>query len=606
MYKRIINLPGFQWIAFAGLLILLVQMSYQQNSANAFHFDDRYSITEHAPVHMESFSLTALWQAGENAKHATRPLPSVTFAFDWWRGGGTPQAFLQTNLLIHTINALLVMALLFMLLRRHYIQPPRNLALIAFISAAIWALHPIQVQGVSYIVQRMASLATLFTLLAVISYLLARESRHSGGRIAWFTLCLLAIIAGMMSKELAWIAPLLLLLTEYCVIRNRVTPLFNNRLDSAVLFVPIVLALLLAILVMMGVGALGSYFHSFYEIRDFTMEQRLLTQPRVILFHLSQVVWPLPGRFSLEHDFVISESLFDPFSTLLAILFIVAWCLAAVYLWRRTDLRIVAFLMLWIPAALSVESSFIGLEMIFEHRMYLPLFGLVGLFAFAMAYMINRCSKAFWPAAVLSLLLLSGLAASTLQRVPVWQSTESLLINSTLHAPNSVRSWSNLGRYYIDRADYTKARPLIEKALTMAPENASVLEAMGTLFLSEGKPVEAREYMVKAYRTNKVGHSWLNNMAWLHLIEVAQGLKPRSFLDKALDFSRQAQTLAPNEPRYLRMNAVIYEQLGQCREAFQTWRQYLQFTLPAAESAKVNDHLARHYSADGGRCLLRP
>jgi len=605
MYKKIINSPVFNVLVLAGLLILLVQIGYYKNSSNIFHFDDRYSITEYAPVQMNEFSFEGLWQAGANAKHATRPLASVTFAFDWWRGGGSAKAFLQTNLLIHTINAVLVMTLLLMLLRRHYPQHPRYLGLIAFIASAIWALHPIQVQGVSYIVQRMASLATLFTLLAVLSYLLARESQRTSGKIAWFTLCLLATCAGMLSKELAWITPLLLLFTEYCVVRNRAKPLFNNRLDGAVLFVPIILVGLLAILAIIGVGALGSYFHSFYEIRDFTMEQRLLTQPRVILFYFSQVFWPLPGQFSLEHDFLLSSSLLEPFSTLLAILFILVWCLVAVYLWRQAGLRIVAFLMLWLPVTLSVESSFIGLEMVFEHRMYLPLFGLIGLLAFAMAYILNRCHNAYWPTMALGAILISALAISTMQRVPVWQSSESLLINSTVHAPNSVRSWSNLGRYYIDSGDFVKAKPFIQKAYGMAPENASVLEAMGTILLSEAKPAEAREYLVKAYRTNKVGHSWLNNMAWLHLIEVAQGLKSRNFLDKALDFSRQARALAPNEPRYVRMSAVIHEQLGQCREAHHAWQQYLQFSLPVVEATKVSGHLARNYSADGSRCQLR-
>lgn len=605
MYKKITRSPQFIFFALALLLWLLVQVAYLKNSNNTFHFDDRYSIVEHVPIHMTQFSLAGLWYAGENAYHAPRPIPSITFAFDWWRGGGSAAAFLQTNRLIHSVNALLVMSLLLLLLQRHFNRSSTLITLAAFAAAALWALHPIQVQAVSYIVQRMASLATLFTLLSVLSYLVARSSTNILVKISASLLCLLSLLAGVMSKELAWITPLLLLLAEYCVVRNRAVPLFHNQLDRAILILPIITAIILALLAIADVGALGRYFHSFYDNRDFSMEERLLTQPRVILFYLSQVFFPLPDRFSLEHDFALSSSLFNPVSTVMALLVIIAWSTIAIYLWRHPGLRIVSFLMLWLPVTLSVESSFIGLEMVFEHRMYLPLLGLAGLFAIALVYIVQRCHKARWPAAVVTTLLIVSLLVATMQRVPEWQTTEALLINSTQHAPNSARSWSNLGRYYTNLGRYAEAKPAIERAMELAPENASVLEAMGTIRLFEGDPVDARKYLIAAYRTNKTGHSWLNNMAWLHLEEVARGMKPANFLDKALDFTYQARKLAPFEARYVRMSAVVLERMGRCSDAYQTWQQYLKLAIPDAEKVKAETHLARHYRVAGSRCQLR-
>ncbi len=605
MFKKAVKSPSFVFVALALLLLLLIAVTYQQNSHNTFHFDDRYSILEHAPIHVTQFSFGQLWDAGVNAYHSPRPLPSVTFAVDWLRGGGSASAFLQTNLLIHSINALLVMGLLVLLLQRYFNRSSIPIMLAAFSAAALWALHPIQVQGVSYIVQRMTSLATLFTLLSVISYLLARSSTHTLTKISGFAICLISLLAAMMSKELAWITPLLLLLAEYCVVRNRATTLFYNRFDRALLIVPIATGIVLALLAIADVGALGRYFHSYYAIRDFTMEERLLTQPRVILFYLSQVFWPLPDRFSLEHDFALSQSLINPISTLLALLTIVSWCVAAIYLWLRQGQRIIAFLMLWLPVTLSVESSFIGLEMVFEHRMYLPLVGLSGLFAVGLAYLLQRYSQRVWPLLGVTSLLIVGLAIATFQRIPEWQTTEALLINSTQHAPNSARSWSNLGRYYIDQGRYDDAIPNIEQALTLEPDNASVLEAMGTILLSEGKLEEARRYLIMAYRTNKTGHSWLNNMAWLHLEEVAKGVKPANFLDKALDFTYQARRLAPFEAGYVRMSAIIQERMGRCADAYQSWQHYLQFTLPEVERVSAVTHLTRRYLVTGSRCQLR-
>lgn len=587
------------------LLVLLIQFTYYENSENTFHFDDRFSIVDNTPIHMQQFSLSNLWLAGEGAYHATRPIPSVTFAIDWWRGGGAASTFLQTNLFIHTLNALLVMALLLVLLQRLYPKAPVEIALSAFMASAIWALHPIQVQGVSYIVQRMATLATLFTLLSVLSYFFARTSTVLSRKILWFFLALLSVIFAMLCKEMAWIAPLLILLVEYCLVRDRKAILFKNRLDQAVLFIPFALAAIAAVLVVVGVGELAKYFDSFYTIRDFTMEERLFTQPRVVMFYLSLIFLPLAGRFSLEHDFVLSSSLISPVSTLFSLLVIVVWCVVAIYFWRNPSRRIIAFLMLFLPLTLVVESSFIGLEMVFEHRMYLPLFALVGLLSIVIVYLLQLGMKQKWVTLVLCGLLISILSMSTMQRMTTWKTTEAMLLNSSVHASNNVRSWSNLGRYYIDNGQYDKARSPIERALLLDNEYSSALEAMGAIHLFDGEPVEARLHLVKAYRTNKVGHSWLNNMAWLHLEEVARGIKPRSFLGKALDFSYQARRLAPREPRYIRMSALIHEQLNDCLSAYQAWQDYLYYPLSAEERNVVKSHLSLHYRVQAGRCLLR-
>ncbi len=601
MIKRLVNTPKLLTALLAGLLLILIQGIYFQNSLNTFHFDDRFSIVEHTPIHMMHFSWSGLWQAGAEAYHSTRPLPNVTFAFDWWRGGGDPASFLETNLIIHSLNSLLVMVLLLLILGRLYPERPLLNGVIAFASAAVWALHPIQVQAVSYIVQRMASMAALFTLLALYAYLQARFSRSWKAGAIWLSISFISLIAGMLSKELAWIAPFLLLLAEYTLVRNNREPLFSNRYDWAILIIPFLGALILALIVIMDYGKLANYLNNFYNIRNFTLEERVLTQPRVILFYLSLIFWPLPSRFSLEHDFVISQSLIMPPSTLLAIGCIGAWCALAIWLWRKPGLRVWAFFVAWLPVSLSVESSIIGLEMIFEHRMYLPMFGLVGLLALLMCCVMAypRYQVAAW---LLVAGMIVGLGYSTMLRVPQWQTTEQLLINSTIHAGGTARSWSNLGRYYIDNGDYQKAKPAIQKALALAPDSASALEAMGTILLSEGRLAEARSYLIKAYRTNLVGHSWLGNMAWLHLEEVARGIRPRNFLDKGLEFIRQAQQQAPYEPHYVKVGARLFEQMGDCSSAYREWRRYLTFSLRPQELEHIKQHLRESYSSNGLNC----
>ena len=121
--------------------------------------------------------------------------------------------------------------------------------------------------------------------------------------------------------------------------------------------------------------------------RDFTLQERLLTQFRVVIFYISLVVLPYPSRLTLEHDFALSYSLLDPFTTLLSLFALLLFILAAIFSARRE--RIFSFCILWFFGNLFIESSFIPLEIIFEHRTYLPSMMLIFLF------IIIRYNKTF-------------------------------------------------------------------------------------------------------------------------------------------------------------------------------------------------------------------
>ncbi len=107
-----------------------------------------------------------------------------------------------------------------------------------------------------------------------------------------------------------------------------------------------------------------------YEFRDFTMTQRLLTQPRVVLDYLGLFALPLPGRLNLDHQVAVSRSILDPAATLPALLAVAGLLVAALTLARRR--RLLAFAILWFLGNLAIESSVIALELMFEHRAYLP------------------------------------------------------------------------------------------------------------------------------------------------------------------------------------------------------------------------------------------
>ena len=117
----------------------------------------------------------------------------------------------------------------------------------------------------------------------------------------------------------------------------------------------------------------GGHLFSFlggYQKRVFTLEQRLLTEPRVIWFYLSLLFYPIPSRLSLVHDFAISQSLLEPVTTLISVLAIVALLLGATVYARRWPL--IAFCVIFFFLNHLIESTILPLELVFEHRNYIP------------------------------------------------------------------------------------------------------------------------------------------------------------------------------------------------------------------------------------------
>lgn len=574
-------------------LVALVAVTYRSALDNGFQFDDRPNITLNAAVHAQRPTPEALWRAASESPLARRPLAYVTFALDWWRGRGEPQVFQQTNLALHALNAVLVFALLVEILGAARGRRDPAVAAAALGGSALWAVHPIQVQAVTYIVQRMATLAAGFTLLSVLLYLRGRRSASRPRAAAWLTASAAAMLAGGVSKENAWITPVLLLVCELAVVRHDrrriVSPLEGRVLVTVGLAAGALLVATLA-----GVGPLERVLAPTYEGRPFTMEERLLTQPRVVLFHLSQIFWPLPSRFSLEHDLAISRSPLAPPFTLPAIgLVVVA---AAVGLWgltrRRT--RLPALFLLWVPVTLALESSLVGLEMIFEHRMYLPSVGLAGLAGSGFLALGRRGRRTALAAAGVATVLVALLATATARCLPVWRTPVTLAERSVRHAPHSVRAWGSLGQAYLEAGRPEEAENALREALRLEPENRHALEYLGVIRFDAGRLAEAEDLLRRALAQGSASPSLYNHLGE---VELARGRVARA---------ERLFRLAIGEREWVGVyhwnRALALEGLGRCDEALGEWRRYLELDDDPVSRRQVESHLESRYRSPGGPC----
>lgn len=495
---------SIHWYALA-VLVVAIALAYRNIHLNGFHFDDWPNIIENKALHLTEFSLAGLLAAAQGAFLALRPLASATFAIDWFRGGGAASTFLVTNLAIHVLTACAVYLLIIRGLTIKTGKLTPLLAIASVTGALWWAAQPIHVQAVSYIVQRMTGLAAGFAILAVWSWVKARTASHN--RLPWFLMSGCALVLGALAKENAWITPFLILMAELLVLRHQ-QPMLSSTLDRTLLSIPLLCAAVVMADLAMD-GPLSRFALAGYQLRDFTLVERLLTQPKVIVFHVSQLLWPMPERFSIEHDVPLIRTVIE-WRFWLPLAVILTWTAIGATLAARPALRLYGFFMLWVPATLLIESSIVPLELIFEHRMYLPTVGFAGLLALLVVDAHQR--KPALAHALIGLITAHTLLAlwSTQQRIPHWRSDVTLYEEAVRVAPNSPRAWNHLGIALLEKHRNAPLAPdrhrlaiaAFDRAISINPEHASAWANRGAARYFDGDHDQALVDLRRAIALN--------------------------------------------------------------------------------------------------------
>lgn len=445
------------------ILSLLAAACFLPGLGGGFIFDDRPNIQENGAIHLDELSLDAIAPAAYSFQsgHGSRPLSMLSFALDYWRGGGlNPQVFKSTNLAIHALTVL-ALAAFFRLLLLMAEWPARRAAVTALALAALWAIHPLQVSSVLYVVQRMQTLGTLFLVLALWAYLRARHAQlqNASGR-TFLALTGLFWLLAFAAKEDSALLPAYLFILELTVLRFQAPRASSALMLRRGYFLAVGLGLCAYLFVVVP------HFWSWgdYAGRQFSTPDRLLTQGRVLVMYLGQILLPLPDRLTFFYDTLqISRGLLDPPTTL------VSWAVVAALLalawWARTRRPVFSFGVLLFFAGHFVTSNVIGLEMAFEHRNHFPLVGAVlalGDLAWA-AWQQVRLPR--WLAVALTAGVLTAAGAGTLVRSHEWGEPLRFARYSVLLAPDSERAWLALGETYAGFAGLQSQSPYLQQAI---------------------------------------------------------------------------------------------------------------------------------------------
>ncbi len=366
------------FVAAFPVFTILLTLIYWPGLHGGFFFDDEPNILQVAGIQIASLSLESLqqaWSSGGSGPSG-RPIAQLSFALNYFFSGFDPFAFKATNLAIHLVNGLWVFAIAQLLLTAA--QPlarPRHLLLASGWVAALWLLHPIQLLPVLHVVQRMTSLSALFLLAAFWLHIRARTRGGLQGFLMLWPSWVLLWPLSFLSKEIGILFPVFVLLWEL-ILHRAYNPSRPGQLDRfARIFAALAGICTLAVLAY-ALSPRAQWLWAGFEMRPFSLAERLLTEGRVLWFYLGLMLLPRLEAFGLYHDDIaVSTGWLTPWTTLPALLGLVALLWLAWWLRRRAPL--VSFGIAWFFVGHALESTVLPLELAHEHRNYLPLLGLL-------------------------------------------------------------------------------------------------------------------------------------------------------------------------------------------------------------------------------------
>ena len=466
------------WL-FCLSIIAAAWLIYFPGLNGPFVFDDLANIVYNNNIKMQHLSLSALDVAAHslNSGPLGRPIAGISFALNYYLAGGIEHTFSYKvfNLSVHIINGFLIFWfgwLILSLLQRQQKKPSgvspgntRNL-LLAGTCAITWLVHPIQLTSVLYVVQRMTSMASMFMLLALILYIYARLALGRQERqksIAYLVAAIIAGLAGVLSKEIALSLPLYIGIIELIFFYDRHPWSRWHQLSKkmqTLLITLLIISFLLLLIVSFEIAIPQ------YASRDFSMLERILTEGRVLIFYLGEILVPRLSAFGLYHDDIsISHSLTSPWTSMTSVIFISVLLFYAIRLRKKYPLF--AFSTLWFFIGHVLESTIFPLELVHEHRNYLPSFGPILLIISAL-FMIarNDTSKKIW---LLIPLIIISLGTITAVRSTQWAKLGNLLEAETYNHPESPRAWADLSRVQLD-FNLEKAIASINNSIKLKPK----------------------------------------------------------------------------------------------------------------------------------------
>lgn len=423
------------------LLFALTTVLYWRGLSGPFLLDDPFGLQN---LNSWREGKQSLWMVlfGNESLLMHRALAMASFALNVVVGGDSTFSFKVGNLLHHLAMA----AFVYLLVKQMFLRDARQMSQatwLALLVTALWLLHPLNVSTVLYVIQRMAQIAALCCVIGLWFYMVIRSrmdsgkvSRNTGALLIWLAIPVLTFL-GIQGKQNAAVLPMLCLVLELAYFGSLRTMSVPLRCFYVVTVALPIIALIVGLLTR------AEMLFMSYWAYDFDMDERLLSEARAMWVYIRDTFAPYPPAMGIyADDFLVSRGWLSPPTTLLSVL-----GLGAIT-------ALVTRVRAWMPSAFAgwfiflighaVESSFIPLELYYEHRNYLPSVGLL-VFAVAVvrAALVALARHGVTTHRIAGALVggaLFVLAVQTGGRVHVWRDLDTLLRSSIDAHPGSIHA----------------------------------------------------------------------------------------------------------------------------------------------------------------------
>ncbi len=508
------------------LISVLIFLAYANSLKGEFLYDDYANIIANNSIRGEWTLKGLLFPPGTSFRG--RPLASLSFALNYAISGLSPWSYHLFNLAVHIFSVLLLYGITLRLLRTEKLRSFTDVAMpLALSISLVWGLHPLLTQAVSYISQRMESLAAMFFLATVYAAIAGWESLRRKNLL--HGLALLSCLLGVFVKEIIVAAPFMVLLCDYLF--------YAGSVRNAIRRSPLLYAgLFIALAVLAAMVSTGMTFSTNAMNTHLTPFAYLVAQSEVVFHYLYLTFWPDNLIFSYDRAPAVLENAW-PFLCLYG-----GGAAATLYLVIRKHPT--ALPMAWIFFTLAPTSSFVPLTfLIFEYRMYLPLMGVIGLVLplghLAFKKIGQRQHISLGKLELLCVgIMIFALGMATVVRNKAYQSDIFIWADTVVKQPTNVIALNNLGASLISARRPKEALPILKRSLELAPDaDSKTYSNLGGAYVLSGQYEKSLSYLEKAITRDSNNFVAFNTLGFAY----EKLGKP----DKAIAFYERAHQLNP-------------------------------------------------------------
>ncbi len=520
------------------ILILLTVLVFANTLKNGFVYDDSAYVVHNHHIrdisHFFSYftSLQTYQSTGAEGQFKVyRPLVTASFALDYAIWKLNPVGYHLTNILLHALAGILIYICVIMLFRN---------SMIAFISALIFLMHPVQVEAVSWISGRGNMLYAIFSILTLIAWIRYTQCLKK----QYIIYALLFYTLALFSKEMALsVIPLMAL--AFMFMPN------NDSIKSLIMrLIPfIIISIAYLIIRTTVIGAITQR-----ELWGGSYDATFATMTKVLLMYWIKLLLPL--KLNVLPRVTVIPSLLT--ATAVACVLLVSVCTYFCGINKKTS-QTIRFGFLWIILGLLPVSNIIPLRALFAERfLYLSVAG----FGCIVAYLFSKIPSrkiSF----ILFLIFVTGLGLKTIKRNTDWQSNNTLWQSVLDIDPENANAYNGIAMEYLKENDIEQAEQNLQTAIQYAPDNPYINNNMALVLLRQGKKHEALKLFIKTLQLDSTQALAYHNVGLLYLEE--------NNYKQALPYLEKALELDNNYANAYNSLALCCFHLGQHERAIDAW-----------------------------------